>query len=201
MFSPLTQELISALRHLPGVGPKTAQRMAYHLLHESNRNKGSLLARVLQRSLLEVKHCAKCRLYTEQALCTLCMHPKRDAGLLCIVESPADVSAFEQAASYFGLYYVLHGHLSPMDGIGAQEIGIPQLLERLQQESIREVIIATNSTMEGEATAYFIASQLSARAIKCSRIAQGVPMGGELEYLDSTTLGHALQSRLPLEIK
>ena len=204
MFSPLTQELVRALRCLPGIGPKSAQRMAYHLLHESNKSQGKNLAHALDTALERVTHCQRCRLYTEETLCEICSNPKRRQDILCIVETPADVSAIEQSSSFFGLYFVLHGHLSPIDGIGPDEVGIPQLLQTLnnpadEQSTVREIIIATNSTMEGEATAHFIASQIQPNRIKCSRIAHGVPIGGELEFLDSSTLSHAFQSRTALE--
>ena len=198
MFSPLTKELIDALQCLPGIGPKSAQRMAFHLLDQNNKNKGAVLATGLQAAITNVTHCETCRIYTEETHCDLCRNPKRDQTLLCVVESPADVIALEQTQTYRGRYFVLQGHLSPLDGIGPQDIGIPILFEKIQQEPIKELILATNPTMEGKATAHYIATHASQHNIQCSRIARGVPIGGELEYLDSSTLAHALYSREPL---
>jgi recombination protein RecR len=197
LFSPLIDQLITALRCLPGVGPKTAQRMTFHLL-ERNRNGGVALAKVLEKAMQEIKHCRSCRMLCETDDCELCKNSQRDRALMCIVESPADVMAIEQTASYRGLYFVLMGHLSPLDGIGPDEIGVQQLLDRLAHEPVREVILATNPTVEGEATAYYIGSLLKERKIHATRIAHGVPLGGELEYLDGGTLWRALQGRLPL---
>lgn len=199
MFSPLTKRLIEALQSLPGVGPKSAQRLAFHLLAKSSHTKGITLAQTLQAAIEKVGHCQLCQIYTELDVCDICKNPKRNASLLCIVESPADVAAIEQTNIYSGLYFVLQGHLSPLDGIGPKEIGIPLLLERLKNSAIQEVIIATNPTMEGKATAHYIANQLDPHKMKCSRIALGVPLGGELEYLDGGTLSHALHSRIPME--
>lgn len=198
MFSPLTKQLIDALRCLPSVGPKSAQRMAFQLLSTRGQPKGLALADVLQRALTQVQQCQQCRVYTESSHCDICAHPKRDQGLLCVVETPADVVALEQTSSYQGLYFILHGHLSPLDGIGPSELGIPDLLTLISTLPIREMIIATNPTMEGKATAHYIASQIDTTRIACSRIAHGVPMGGELEYLDGGTLAHALSSRVPI---
>jgi len=195
MFSPLTNRLIDALRCLPGIGPKSAQRLAFHLLASTNQAKGLALADALKLAIEKIDYCNHCRNYTEHELCDLCQNPKRDNRLLCVAESPADVIAIEQTSSYNGLYYVLHGHLSPLDGMGPMEIGIPKLLERLQNQQVTEVIIATNPTMEGKATAYYIATHIDQQKIKCSRIAHGVPLGGELEYLDGSTLAHAFRSR------
>ncbi len=199
MFSPLIQELIQALRCLPGVGPRSAQRMALHLL-ERDREKGLSLAQILQTTLTQVGHCRQCRTLSEVELCALCNNPGRDQNMLCIVETPADVMALEQIGSYRGLYFVLMGHLSPLDGIGPNEIGIDSLLERLQSHPVQEIILATNSTVEGEATAHYIAQLVKSKAIKCTRIAHGVPMGGELEYLDGGTLARALAARIPVLI-
>jgi len=199
MFSPLTQKLIDALRCLPGIGPKSAQRMAFQLLAKTGQAKGLSLAGSLVEAIEKVGNCKRCQTYTENENCLLCRNPKRDASQLCVVETAADVIAVEQTNSYRGLYYVLHGHLSPLDGIGPQEIGIPALLERLSSEPIVEVIIATNPTMEGKATAAYIASHIDQTKTKCSRIAHGVPLGGELEYLDSGTLTHAFYSRVEME--
>lgn len=198
MLSPLIQQLIQALRCLPGVGPRSAQRMAFHLL-ERDRDNGISLAKILQETLTKVGHCENCRTFSETQICHLCANPARDPALLCIVETPADVVAIEQLGSFRGLYFVLMGHLSPLDGIGPNEIGINALLQRLQQNEIREMILATNSTVEGEATAHYIASLVKSRNIKCTRIAHGVPMGGELEYLDGGTLSRALAARTLIE--
>jgi len=198
MFSPLTQQLIDALKCLPGIGPKSAQRMAFQLLSDTGQAKGLKLADTLTNAIEKVGNCQRCQTYTENEVCLLCNNPKRDDTQLCIVETAADVIAIEQTNSYRGLYYVLHGHLSPLDGIGPQEIGIPALIERLTSEPITEVIIATNPTMEGKATAAYIASHIDHTKTKCSRIAHGVPLGGELEYLDSGTLTHALFSRVEM---
>jgi recombination protein RecR len=194
MFSPLLDELISALRCLPGVGPKSAQRMALHLL-ERDRAGAQRLSNCLQRAVDGVGHCQACRTLTEQALCSICNNQKRDNQLLCVVETPADVLAIEQAGYYTGKYFVLLGHLSPIDGIGPDAIGIDHLLRRLQDEQVQELIVATNTTVEGEATAYYIAEQAKRLGVKVSRIAHGVPMGGELEYVDGNTLARAFLSR------
>lgn len=199
MFSPLTRQLIDALQSLPGVGPKSAQRLAFHLLAKSGHAKGLTLAKALQSAVTQVKHCQWCQTFTELEICDICRNPKRNTTLLCVVESPADVAAVEQTNVYAGLYFVLQGHLSPLDGIGPKEIGIPLLLERLKNPVVQELILATNPTMEGKATAHYIANHIDLRRIKCSRIAHGVPLGGELEYLDSGTLSHALHSRVPIE--
>lgn len=200
MFSPLTKRLIETLQTLPGVGPKTAQRLAFQLLALPGREKGLALADALQQAMRSVQECQRCRLYTEENICTICRNPQRQQNLLCIVESPSDVFAIEQTASYHGLYYILQGHLSPLDGIGPQEIGIPALLNRLANEPVSELILATNPTMEGKATAHYIVSHLDATRITCTRIAHGVPFGGELEYLDGGTLSHAFRSRGPIEL-
>ncbi|MCH9644260.1 MAG: recombination mediator RecR [Gammaproteobacteria bacterium] len=195
MFSPLTKQLIDALRGLPGIGPKSAQRMAFQLLSEASKHKGYELSQALQLALDKVGHCQSCRMYTELPLCEICNNPKRNSELLCIVENPADAFAIEQTHSYSGLYFVLQGHLSPLDGIGPQEVGIPILLEKIANKPIKELIIATNPTMEGKATAHYIVNHVDQEKIKCTRIAHGVPLGGELEYLDSGTLAHAFYSR------
>lgn len=195
MFSPLTKHLIDSLHALPGIGPKTAQRLAFQLLASNGRDKGLTLASALQQALQQVKECQRCRLYTEEDICGLCRNPRREQHVLCVVESPADVFAIEQTASFQGLYYILQGHLSPLDGIGPQDIGIPMLLDRLQNEPIAELILATNPTMEGKATAHYIASRIDSDRLTCTRLAHGVPFGGELEYLDGGTLSHAFHSR------
>jgi recombination protein RecR len=192
--SPLIQELVTRLQVLPGVGPKSAQRMAYDLL-QRNRPAGLQLAQALQESMEQVGNCQLCQNLSENATCPICADPKRQTQTLCVVETPADVMAIEQTSSYFGMYFVLMGHLSPLDGIGPNDIGIPLLLERVEALQIQEVILATNSTPEGEATAFYITEQLQHRGIQCSRIAHGIPIGGELEYLDSGTVSKALFAR------
>lgn len=198
MFSPLTKRLIDALCGLPGIGPRSAQRMAFYLLRATYHEKGLTLSETLAESIEKVGECENCRTFSEEALCDLCTNPKRDQTLWCVVENPADAAAIEQTQSYRGLYFVLHGHLSPLDGIGPNDIGIPQLLNQIELKDCRELIIATNPTIEGRATAHYIATLLNRTKVKCSRIAHGVPFGGELEFLDGSTLSHAMQSRLPL---
>lgn len=196
MLSPLIDQLIRSLRILPGVGPKSAQRVALYLL-ERNREGAVSLAHALLAAAEHVKHCRGCRTLTEQELCAICASPRRDASLMCVVESPADVFALEQSGNFSGRYFVLHGRLSPIDGIGPAELGINQLIERLG-EGVTEVIVATNPTMEGEATAHYIAEKAKRLGVKATRIAHGVPIGGELEYIDGGTLAHALASRREL---
>jgi len=190
----LIDNLISALRVLPGVGPKSAQRMALYIL-EHNKEGADRLAEALARAVEAVDRCGKCRTLSEQGVCKICANQKRDKSTLCIVESPADVIAIEQAATFSGLYFVLLGHLSPIDGIGPGEIGMDVLQQRLLDENIAEIIIATNPTVEGEATAHYISDVGKHHNIKVTRIAHGVPIGGELEYIDGGTLAHALTSR------
>lgn len=192
--SPLLDQLIDALRCLPSVGPKSAQRMAYHLM-ERDRQGAQHLAERLQDAVDKMGHCQRCRTFTEYTICDLCKHPGRDHNLLCVVESPADVQAIEQSADFRGLYFVLMGHLSPLDGIGPADIGLEQLAQRLDEGEIKEVILATNATVEGETTAHYIGEMVSARNIKATRIAHGVPIGGELEYVNGTTLAHAFSGR------
>ncbi len=192
---PLLEELMDALRCLPGVGPKSAQRMALHLL-EMDRDGGQRLAVALARALAEIDRCRRCRGLSERPLCAICGNPKRDAGLLCVVEQPGDQVILEHAADYSGLYFVLGGHLSPLDGIGPREIGLDYLDERLARESLRELILAVHPTVEGDATAHFIREMAEPRGIRVTRLAQGVPLGGELEFVDSGTLAHAFRSRL-----
>jgi len=182
------------LRCLPGVGPKSAQRMAFHLL-EHDREGALRLARSLQEAVERIGHCRNCRTLSETETCPLCANPSRDHGLLCVVESPADVRAIEQSSAYRGLYFVLMGHLSPLDGIGPAEIGLDLLARRLDSGDITEVILATNPTVEGEATAHYIGEMVHARGIRTTRIAHGVPLGGELEYVDGGTLSHAFAGR------
>jgi len=197
MFSPLTQQLIDDLCCLPGVGKKTAQRMAFNLLAQKKRSQGSQLGQTLLQAMENVGYCQSCQTYSEQSICEICANPKRQQHTLCVVESPADIAAIEQTHRYKGVYFVLHGRLSPLDGIGPQELGIPLLIERIQQNQVTEVILASNPTMEGKATAHYIASQLNQDNITISRIAFGVPLGGEIEYLDGNTLAHAFSSRRP----
>ena len=197
-FSPLTQQLIEALTCLPGVGPKSAQRMALHLL-DRDRQRASKLADVLSQAMVKIGRCQKCRNFTENTLCHICSQTSRDPSLLCVVETPADVIAIEQSGTYRGFYFLLLGHLSPIDGIGPDEIGIPLLDERLGQGEVKELIIATGTTVEGEATAHFISEMARIHGVKASRIAHGVPMGGELEYVDSNTLALALRGRRVME--
>ena len=193
-FSPLINRLIEDLRCLPGVGPKSAQRMAFHLL-ERDREGAQKLAQSLLEAAERVGHCSQCRTLSETEVCPLCANTARENHLLCVVESPADVRAIEQATQYRGRYFVLMGHLSPLDGIGPEELGLDQLAARLDGGGINEVILATNPTVEGEATAHYIGEMVHARGIKASRIAHGVPLGGELEYIDGGTLSHAFAGR------
>lgn len=185
--------LISALRCLPGVGKKSAQRISYHLL-QRNRDGARNLARALVEAMDHIGHCQRCRNFSETDICSICSSDKRDQGLLCIVESPADVYAVEEAG-YRGTYFVLMGHLSPLDGIGPEDLGLDQLTALVDQGRVQEVILATNSTVEGEATAHFISEIMRRKKIRVSRIAHGVPVGGELEYIDSGTLSQAISGR------
>ncbi len=196
-FSPLIRQLIDALRGLPGVGPKTAQRMALNLL-ERDRDVARHLAQVLESAMDGVGYCQQCRTLSETDICNICSDPRRDDSVICILQSPADVWAVEQAGGFRGRYFVLKGHLSPIDGRGPEEIGIPALLGSLDGRDVNEVILATNPTVEGEATAHYIANLLRPRGIKVSRIAHGVPLGGELEFIDGGTLAHALAGRTPI---
>lgn len=192
--SPLVNQLIEALRCLPSVGPKSAQRMAYHLL-ERDRSGAENLSSVLAKAASEVGHCEQCRSLSEQKICDICMSSNRDRTLLCIVETPSDVQVIEQSTNFKGLFFVLMGHLSPLDGIGPEDIGLGLLAERLDQGEIKEVVLATNFTVEGEATAHYISEMVNSRNITASRIAHGVPVGGELEYVSSSTLSHAFSGR------
>lgn len=196
-LSPLIDELIDAFRCLPGVGPKSAQRMALQLL-ERNRPGAARLSKALEGALESVGNCAVCRTLTEEAVCRLCASSSRDASLCCVVESPGDVFAIEQAGSYRGQYFVLMGHLSPIDGIGPEQLGLDELFTRAQNGAIKELILACNPTVEGDATAYYIADNLRGTDVIISRIAHGVPVGGELEYVDGGTLSHALAGRKPM---
>ncbi|WP_027329541.1 recombination mediator RecR [Marinimicrobium agarilyticum] len=197
MFSPLIDDLISALRCLPGVGPKSAQRMVLHLL-EHNREGAARLARSLDKAIEGVGRCQRCRTLTEQTVCGICENPRRDGSVLCVVETPADVVAIEQAGGYQGKYFVLLGRLSPIDGIGPEEIGMDHLVNQLKTGEVNEVILATNPTMEGETTAFYISERAKELGVAVSRIAHGVPLGGELEFVDGGTLAHAFSSRKAL---
>ncbi len=193
-FSPLLDQLIDAFRCLPGVGPKSAQRMALHLLQYDHAG-GQNLSQILSRSMQEISNCNRCRTFCESEYCHFCTSDKREQHLLCVVESPHDILAIEQTARFHGLYFVLMGHLSPLDGIGPRELGLDILSERLAKDTITEIIIATSSTVEGRTTAHYIAEIAKEYHIQSSSLAQGIPLGGELEYIDSNTLAHALNER------
>ena len=198
MKSPSSlEQLIESLHCLPGVGPKSAQRMAYHLLQRDQAG-ASQLADALHRALENIRHCEKCNSFAEQEICSLCISSKRDAHLLCVVETPADLLMMEQTQCYQGLYFVLMGRLSPLDGIGPKQIHLEKLLKRAQDGIVKEVVLATNFTVEGEATAHYISELLKPRGMKVSRIASGLPAGGELEHVDSGTLAQAVLERRPL---
>jgi recombination protein RecR len=186
--------LIEALRRLPGVGAKSAQRMAFHLL-QHDREGAERLAQALSSAVRQVQHCARCHTFTERTLCALCEDGGRDAGLLCVVETPADQATLERSGSYRGLYFVLMGRLSPLDGIGPQDIGWAQLMARATDGTVQEVILATNFTAEGEVTAHAVGQALKARGLTVTRLARGVPAGSELEYVDLSTIAHALSER------
>lgn len=194
-FSPLIDELITAFKCLPGVGAKSAQRMTFNLL-ERNRGGALKLSQALHNAMEHINNCEQCRTFTEAQLCNLCNNPSRaQSQQICIVESPQDVLAIEQTSQFKGTYFVLMGHLSPIDGIGPNEIGLDILGQRLQQDKILEVILATNPTVEGEATAHYISQMCKKHSIRTTRIAHGVPVGGELEYIDGNTLTHAFTGR------
>jgi len=188
------EALIEALRCLPGIGPKSAQRMAYHLL-QRDRPGAQRLGDSLLHALQAIRHCRRCNTFTEGDLCERCASPKRDASLLCVVETPVDMNMMEQTLAYQGLYYVLMGRISPLDGLGARELGLEQLVARALDGAVEEVILATNFTNEGEATAHYLTAMLRPKGINVTRIARGVPVGGELEYVDSGTLAQALRER------
>ena len=194
MAEPALDGLIEALRRLPGVGVKSAQRLAFHLL-QHDRDGAKRLARALDDAVAKTRHCARCHTFTEGEVCATCLDPRRDARLLCVVESPADQAALERSGSYAGLYFVLMGRLSPLDGVGAQDIGAAELLERASDGVVQEVILATSFTAEGEVTAHALAQALRARGLKVMRLARGVPAGSELEYVDLGTIAHALVDR------
>ena len=192
--SRLIGRLVETLRCLPGVGPKSAQRMAFHLL-EHNRDGGRQLAEALTLAMEQVGNCSECRTLSEESVCMLCANTRRDRSVLCVVETPADVQALEQSTGYQGLYFVLMGHLSPLDGIGPEALGLDLLETRLASGEVKELILATNPTVEGEATAHFVSEMARVQGIRATRIAHGVPMGGELEYIDGGTLLHAFAGR------
>ncbi|MCP5146582.1 MAG: recombination protein RecR [Pseudomonadales bacterium] len=196
-FSPSLQDLIEALRCLPGVGPKSAQRMSLHLL-ERDREGATALALALQTAVERIDHCSRCRNFTELEVCEVCADPRRDSSVICVVETPADVLAIEESGGFLGHYFVLMGHLSPIDGIGPEELGLDVFHQRIVDEEVVEVILATNPTVEGEATAYYLTDMLQSEGVNVTRIAHGVPLGGELEYVDGSTLAHALSGRRPV---
>ncbi len=200
LYEPLSSldSLARALRCLPGVGPKAAQRMALHLM-QHDRDGARTLAGALVQAANLIRHCDRCNTFTEESTCALCRSAKRDHALLCVVETPADLLMVEHTQSYAGLYFVLMGRLSPLDGIGPKEIRLDRLLKRAQDGVVREVILATNFTNEGEATAHYVGELLKARGLTVSRLARGVPVGGELEYVDAGTLAQALRERRPLD--
>ena len=197
-YSPLLVQLIDALRCMPGVGKKSAQRIAFHLL-ERDRDGASNLSTALAQAVQGIGHCKRCRMLSEHELCSICSASGRDETQLCIVESPADVMAIEDATGFRGHYFVLMGHLSPLDGIGPQELGLGSLEQRLTEGGINEMIIATNPTVEGDATAHYLADLAERHNVQASRIAHGVPLGGELEYVDGGTLSHAFYGRRVIE--
>jgi len=193
------EALIEALRCLPGIGPKSAQRLAYHLM-QHDRAGAARLGGALEHALQAIRHCRRCNTFTEMDICERCASPRRDTSLLCVVETPVDMNMMEQTQAYQGLYYVLMGRISPMDGVGPRELAMDKLLARATDGLVREVILATNYTNEGEATAHYISAMLKARGVGVTRIARGVPVGGELEYVDSGTLAQALRERKGLGI-
>jgi recombination protein RecR len=197
-FSPLINELIAAFRCLPGVGPKSAQRMALYIL-QHNKDGGKLLSSTLTESITRIRNCVRCRTLCEDELCQFCSSAKRDASLLCIIESPADILAIEQTGHYQGRYFVLMGQLSPLDGIGPSELGLGILEQRFTDGEIKEVILATSATVEGQTTAHYIAEMARKQKIKTSQIAQGIPLGGELEYVDNNTIALAFSQRKTID--
>ncbi|MGX2950040.1 recombination mediator RecR [Ursidibacter sp. B-7004-1] len=199
-ISPLLENLIESLRTLPGVGPKSAQRMAYHLL-QRNRNGGLNLSKALHEAMTHIGHCRSCRTFTEEDECTICQNYRRQmSGQLCVVEMPSDIPAIEQTGQFSGRYFVLMGRLSPLDGIGPREIGLDLLQQRLENESFHEVIVATNPTIEGEATANYIAEICAMYNVKVTRIAHGIPIGSDLEMVDGTTLSHSFSGRREIKL-
>jgi recombination protein RecR len=194
----LLNQLVDALRCLPGVGPKSAQRMAFHLL-ERDREGGRYLARVMDAAMERITQCKRCRTLSERELCGLCANPNRDGSLLCVIEHPSEIVAIEQATDFRGLYFVLGGRLSPLDGIGPEELGLDALEERLKEGDVKELILAISPTVEGSATSHYVADIAVRRGVRTTRIAHGVPLGGELEYVDGGTLAHAFAGRLGVE--
>lgn len=194
----LLAQLIQSFKILPGIGEKSAQRMAFYLL-EKNREGGNNLAKLISTSMEQIRNCSTCRNLTEEVECEICSNEKRDKNLLCVVENPTDVIAIESSGSFKGKYFVLMGRLSPIDGITPENLGIPMLIERINNSDIKEIIIATSPTVEGDATSFYINDQIKNETILVSRIAYGVPMGGELEYVDNTTLSRAIQGRRKLD--
>lgn len=197
-MSAILESLIEALRCLPGVGPKSAQRMAYHLLQHDREGAGRL-AFALDAALNQVQHCERCNTYSETPVCERCLSDRRDPALLCLVETPVDLNMIEQTQAYNGLYFVLMGRISPLDGLGPRDLRLDQLMGRAGDGIVKEVILATNFTNEGEATAHFLSEMLKKQGLRVSRIARGVPVGGELEFVDSGTLAQALRERRRLE--
>lgn len=197
-FSPLINQLVDSLSCLPGVGKKSALRMAFHLL-ERDRNGGLRLSEALEEAMTKVKRCRQCRTFSESDLCSVCTHPQRNSKVICVVESPTDMQALENLGAYKGLYFVLMGRLSPIEGLGPDEIGIPDMVELVRRLGCEEVVVATNPTMEGEATAHFIAEVFDDDAVVVTRLAHGMPTGGELGYLDSATLSYAFAGRKPFK--
>lgn len=195
----MLNRLVEALRCLPGVGPKSAQRMVFHLL-QHQRQRGLNLASCLEQAMSQIKHCQRCMNYTEQELCALCQNPRRDSSLLCVVESPADVSAIEQSNSFQGKYFVLMGKISPLDGLGPDDIGLPKLRDLIITEGIQEVILALSPSVEGQTTIHFIHQLLRDQPINITQLAHGIPSGGELEFLDGNTIGSALRNRAVINV-
>lgn len=186
--------LIQAFRCLPGVGPKSAQRMTYHLL-QRDRDGGMQLSAALREAVEHVGNCSMCRTLTDTDICSVCSDTSREASVLCVVESPSDMTAIDKGTGYRGQFFVLMGHLSPLDGIGPEQLGITSLEQRLDEGKVREVVLATSSTVEGQATAHYIGEMVRSRGLRATRLAYGIPLGGELEFVDSTTLAHAFQGR------
>ena len=194
----LLAQLIESFKILPGIGEKSAQRMAFYLL-EKNREGGAKLAKLITSSMEQIRNCASCRTLTEEKVCDICSSEKREKSLLCVVENPTDIIAIESSGSFKGKYFVLMGRLSPIDGITPEDLGIPMLIDRIGESEVKEIIIATSPTVEGDATSFYIRDQIKDESIIVSRIAYGVPMGGELEYVDNTTLSRAIQGRRKLD--
>lgn len=195
----MLNRLVEALRCLPGVGPKSAQRMVFHLL-QHQRQRGLHLASCLEQAMSQITHCQRCMNYTEQSLCILCQNPHRDSSLLCVVESPADVSAIEQSNSFQGKYFVLMGKISPLDGLGPDDIGLPKLKNLIIEEKTQEVILALSPSVEGQTTVHFIHQLLRDQPINITQLAHGIPSGGELEFLDGNTIGNALRNRAMINV-